>query len=224
MPQSEAKTKTHSTNMKTNLKIAAVAAFFALGLSAYAQSGFIRPELSLVMPTTKAGQFDAKLKSTVGYGIAGGVVFGAQDEQEIGVSISLADVKGSTSTSTPFNYYGTNYNTGSDSFKVKTMPVLLNYRYYFGAKADGTRFYFGPSIGYTHLKYTETAVGNRPGFVDTITINDSKNGFTWAMALGFAVKLADKTDLDVGYRFTSAKAWDGHYNAGALYTGITFKF
>ncbi len=223
MPQSEAK-KNQNPNMNTKIKIAAVAAFFALGLSAYAQSGFIRPELSLVMPTTKAGQFEAKLKSTVGYGIAAGVVFGAQDEQEIGVSLSLADVKGSISSSTPFNFLGTNYTTGSDSVKLKTMPVLLNYRYYFGAKADGTRFYVGPSVGYTKVKFTEVMVGTRPGYIDTLTITDFENGFTWALSLGLAVKLADKTDLDVGYRFASAKVGGGHYNAGALYTGITFKF
>ena len=223
MPQSEAK-KNQNPNMKTHIKIAAVAACFAIGLSAYAQSGFIRPELSLVMPTTKAGQFEAKLKSAVGYGIAAGAVFGAQDEQEIGVSLSLADVKGSISSSTPFNFLGTNYTTGSDSVKLKTMPVLLNYRYYFGAKADGTRFYVGPSIGYTNVKYTEVLVGTRPGFIDMVTITNSQNGFTWAMFLGLAIKLADKTDLDVGYRFASAKVENGHYNASALYTGITFKF
>jgi len=223
MPQSEAKKK-QNPNMKTNIKIAAVAAFLALGLSAYAQSGFIRPELSLVIPTTKAGQFDAKLKSTAGYGFAMGAVLGAQDEQEIGVSLSFADVKGSTSTSTPFNFLGTNYTTGSDSVKVKAMPVLLNYRYYFGAKADSTRFYVGPSVGYANVKYTEVLVGTRPGYVDTLTITDSQNGFTWALSFGCAVKLADKTDLDIGYRFTSAKAWDGHFNASTLYTGITFKF
>ncbi|MFA5262272.1 MAG: outer membrane beta-barrel protein [Opitutaceae bacterium] len=211
--------------MNSNIKIAAVAAFFAIGVSAYAQQGFFRPEVAYVLPATKIGYSEAKLKGAAGYGVAGGAVFGAQDEHEIGLSLSMFNTNASESTAEPVNFAGTQYSSGSDSIKVKAMPVLLNYRYYFGAKTDTTRFYVGPSIGFTHMKGTETLVGNRPGgIIDILESGDTSNGFSGALSLGVAVKLADKTDLDIGYRYFYSKAFDGNFKANNLYTGITFKF
>jgi opacity protein-like surface antigen len=214
--------------MKSNIKFAAIAAFLAIGVSAYAQEGFVRPEISYVkfsnsVPLGLSGS-EQSLKGTIGYGVAGGAFFGDQNEQEVSVSITMADAKASITE--PFLIEGIS-GTISDSIKVKTTTILLNYRYYTGAKADSARFYIGPSIGSSHLQASESATGTADGITDTESGDiGSKNPWTFAISVGCAIKLAEKIDLDVGYRYTYGltKSWDEHLESNALYAGVSFKF
>jgi opacity protein-like surface antigen len=213
--------------MKSSIKVAVVA-FFAIGISAYAQVGFVRPEISYLkitnsVPLGISGN-NQDLKGTVGYGVAGGSLYGEQNEHEISLSISFAESKASVTE--PFAMSDVS-GTVNDSVKLKTMTILANYRYYTGAKADPARFYVGPSIGTMHITGNETATAT----AGTETMSDSegigtKNPWTAALAIGVTVKLADKIDLDLGYRYTYGlnKSWGEHVKSNSLYAGVGFKF
>ena len=87
--------------MKANLKTLAIAACFAISTCAYAQEGFIRPELSYNFAKLGiTGVTGVGLKDAVGYGVAGGASFGAQNEHEIGLSIGILDFSLSSSIPT----------------------------------------------------------------------------------------------------------------------------
>jgi len=219
--------------MKSSIKVAVVA-FFAIGISAYAQDSFIRPELSYVKIANNLSFSHAddtkSPRGTIGYGIAGGAIVGDQGQHEISLSLQLDDSKASVSQSTPFSMDGVNYSSGTDSIKLKTTTLLLNYRYYFGARANPVRFYVGPSLGYTHIQGSEAASAvEMSGTVDTDNGSDTRNPWTTALSLGVAVKLADKIDLDLGYRYTYgiSKSWGNfleHLRSNSLYAGVGFKF
>lgn len=199
--------------MKSNLRVAAVAVFLSIGVSGYAQI-FIRPEMGYSLPSTKVSfavvNGDKTLGGALGFGIAGGDTFGAKNEHEVGLELGVVNFKAAKTTP----------DTGTDEIRLKTIPILLNYRYYLSVKAVSARFYINPSVGFTHLKYVE----NCPGFPLPNNGTTSKYGFTAALSLGAAVKLAESTDFDIGYRFLSAKAWEANLDTHNLYAGIHFKF
>ena len=192
--------------MKPNIKIAALATFLAICVSAYAQEGFIRPELSY--NTVKISGDNDSLKDAFGYGIAGGAYFGAQSEHELGLSVGIINFDFKSIADTDFK--------GS----VKTVPLLVNYRYYIGTKADAVRFYLAPSAGYTFLKLEDSFSDGEEVWSDDISETD----FTWAIGAGVVFKVADKIDVDVGYRFLQVRANGGHANVNSLYVGGNFRF
>ncbi len=196
--------------MKANLKTLAIATCIAIGTCAYAQEGFIRPELSYNFASLSVSNNPGiGLKDTVGYGVAGGASFGAQNEHEVGLSVGIVDF-------TPTISAAGSRLTG----KLKTVPVLANYRYYFGAKADSMRFYLAPSVGYSNVKIDWTATG--PG--GTAVISKSGTDFTWGAGLGVFFKVADKVDLDLGYRYQEVKETDAKVKIGVLFAGVNFRF
>lgn len=213
--RSEKQTKNPIDNMKFNTKIA-VAAFFAIGLSAYAQEGFIRPEVSYALPNNSY-QYIGSFKGAAAFNLAGGCVFGAQDEQEVSLSIGTTTFK----VSNPSVEY---FDGAQVSLKLEETPILINYRYYTGAKSDSARFYVGASAGILLAKLTATSDGA------TVT-SASSNPWDLGLGLGGAFKLADKIDLDVGYRFLlSGNALaNAYYSSASLrasyfYAGVGFKF
>ena len=70
--------------MKSSIKVAVVA-FFAIGISAYAQDSFIRPELSYVKIANNLSFSHAddtkSPRGTIGYGIAGGAIVATATER-----------------------------------------------------------------------------------------------------------------------------------------------
>lgn len=199
--------------MKTNLKTLAIATCLVIGTCVYAQQGFIRPELSYNFASLSGSDATGfKTKNSVGYGVTGGGYFGAQNEHEIGLGIGIEDFSLST------NVAGV-----SVSGKAKTVPVLVDYRYCFGAMTDMARFYVGPYAGYTNIKYNlRVAAGNT-----VATGSSSGSSFTWGGGLGVLFKAADKVDADVGYRYIGGlKVSDSNIKAkvGSLYAGVNFRF
>lgn len=209
MPNGEAVRKQQS-NMKTNLTPLLIATCLAISPCAYAQEGFIRPELSYnFADLSVSSNPGVDLKDAVGYGVAGGARFGAQNEHEISLSVGILDF--STTSSDP---------AAAISGKIKTVPILANYRYYFGAKADSMRCYLAPSAGYSDVKVdTTVTVGN-----NTARFSSSGTDFTWGAGLGLLFKVADKVDMDLGYRYQEVKESDGKLKVNTVYAGINFRF
>ena len=196
--------------MKVTLKTLAVAACLAISTCAYAQEGFIRPELSYNFAKLSAnGNSWLGLKDAVGYGVAGGATFGAQNEHEVGLSIGFLDF-------TPTSSLPASSITG----KIKSVPVMANYRYYFGAKTASLRFYLAPSIGYSSDKVDYTLNVSGGSFHHTSSGTD----FTWGAGLGVLFKVADKVDVDVGYRYVAVDYTDAKAKIGALFAGVNFRF
>jgi Outer membrane protein beta-barrel domain len=199
--------------MKANLRTLAIATCLALGTCAQAEGVFFRPELSFDFASLNGSDANGfKIKDAVGYGIAVGNRFGTQDESEFGVSVDAARFSLSP------NVVG-----GAGSGNLKIIPLLANYRYYFGAKVDAVRCYLAPSIGWTTVKTNYTAFSG-----GTITSNGATGGnFTGCIGVGALVKLEKAADLDFGYRYigglkvrtTNIKA-----TVGTLYAGLNIRF
>ena len=199
--------------MKANLRTLAIATCLALGTCAQAEGVFVRPELSYNFVSLNGSNANGiNIKDGLGYGIAVGNRFGTQDESEFGVSVGAMRFSLSPSAV-----------GGVGSGNLKAIPLLANYRYYFGAKANAVRCYLAPSIGWTTVKTNFTAFSG-----GTMAANGSTGGnFTGCAGVGAVVKLENTVDLDFGYRYvvglkvrnTNIKITDG-----ALYAGLNFRF
>jgi len=196
--------------MKANLKTLALATCLAIGTCAYAQEGFIRPELSYDFAKISiTGATGIDLKDAVGYGVAGGAFFGVQNEHELGLSVSVTDFRLTSSIT------GTNI-TG----KTRIVPILANYRYYFGAKADSMRFYLAPSLGFTSSRGDAAIING-----NTLTrASSSGNDSTWGAGFGVLFKVADKIDVDAGYRYMEFKESNAKIKMNSLYLGVDARF
>jgi opacity protein-like surface antigen len=201
--------------MNANLKTLAIAACLAIGTSSYAQDVFIRPELSFNFASLSGSDSNGfKVQDALGYGVAGGTRFGVQEESEFGLSVSTLKFTVASSISGP---------GVSASGNLKVVPIMANYRYYFGAKSDIARPYFAPSVGWTNIK-TNTSVVS--GLTTTVS-NSSGNCFTWAAGAGVLFKLDDKLDLDLGYRYIGAlkvRTTNIKLTVGSLYLGMNIRF
>lgn len=100
------------------------------------------------------------------------------------------------------------------------MSILAHYRYYFGAKADFLRFYLAPSLGFTSSR-SDAAIFNG----NTLTrMSSSGKGSTWGAGLGVLFKVADKVDVDAGYRYMEFKESNAKVKMNTLYAGIDVRF
>jgi opacity protein-like surface antigen len=97
---------------------------------------------------------------------------------------------------------------------------MASYRYYIGAKTDPVRVYLGASAGYTFLKASFT--GTLAGF--TASNSASETDFTWGGGAGILFKVAERTDIDVGYRYQAIQMSDGHMDVSSVYAGVNFLF
>ena len=196
--------------MKANLTTLAIVTCLAIGTCAYAQEGFIRPELSYnYARISVASPAGIKLRDEAGYGIASGASFGAQNEQELGLSVSLVD----------FKLYSKLAGT-SITGKIRTLPILANYRYYFSTKTDAVRFFLAPSAGFTSGRSDVSAFSG-----GTITrTTSSGNDVTWGAGFGALVKVADKIDLNVSYRHIEFKESDAQLRVNTLSAGANIRF
>lgn len=183
-----------------------------LGSSARAE-GFVRPSLFYVWPTMSGAS------SAAGVGFAAGSRFGPQIEHEL--SFEGDWVKWDESAS-----YSGQHVSGS----LTSVPCLLNYRYYFGKAASTGRFYVGPSAGFARTTAAVSAIGS-----DTrVSASDSSWSAAFGASAGLVFRLAEKVELDVGYRYLVVRG--SHVTlsdvtvslddarASILYAGISFKF
>jgi len=212
MPNGEA-VREKPTNMNANLKTLAIAACLAIGTSSYAQGVFIRPELSFNFVALSGSDSNGfKVQDALGYGVAGGTRFGAQEESEFGLSVAALKFTLASSI------------TGaSASGNVKVMPIMANYRYYFGTKSDVARPYFAPSAGWTNIKTNSSVVSG----ITTSSSSSSGNCFTWAAGVGLLVKLDDRLDMDLGYRYIGGlkvRTTNVKMTVGSIYAGLNFRF
>jgi opacity protein-like surface antigen len=202
-------------NIKTNLKILTIFTCLATGAGAYAQVGFIRPELSYNLPTISVPHNpEIRLRDAFGYSVNGGVLLGTQNENEIGLSVGILN----------FPMFA-HHIQGVTAFsgKVKTIPIMANYRYYFGTKADPVRFYLAPSLAYTRVQIDATTNGPSGFAWGRSTSTD----FTWAGGLGVLIKVAARVDLDVGYRYQGElkEAVTGtEIRMHTVYAGVNVRF
>ncbi len=217
--------------MNTKLKLIAVAAFLALGVSSYAQQAFVRPDIGYSYTTAKANLFtgatNVKIGGAFSYGLDAGAAFGDQNEHELSLSLNIADYSLRQSGT---GLVGPGATTDSAKLTVKTIPVMLNYRYLFGAKTDSVRFYLAPSLGYTWVKgrYYSASTSAPPGpFVTTVkNASSSKTDFTLGMGFGAEINLADNVDLDLGYHYTNSQSYQGgpRLNVHTVSAGVSYKF
>ena len=210
----------------------AIAACFLVGISAYAQDGFIRPEISYTKPTSRNLTFtgtgdSAKLQSAAGFSIAAGDAYGDQDSHEVSLSIGLASFKTSESQAKVFSYNNVLFSSDTDSMKVRTIPILFNYRYHTGVKTSALRFYFGPSFGATLLKRSEALNGINAvgGGAEAMSVSESKYPLNWAVSAGAAYRLTNRLKLDAGVRFseTCSSIWRAHFETKTLYIALNTK-
>ena len=202
-------------NMKLRI-LAATALLATLGGTARAES-FVRPILSYDSPT------NAGFGSAMGYGVAFGTWFGAGKDHEV---------------SFEWHYTDWNYSQPYSGYSVaggeKNMPLLVNYRYQSGNAQSPVRFYIGPSLGFTrtHLQVTANFPTFAPG--PAIVVDETDWSFTWSGATGIIVKISDRADLDIGYRYlhfqgrnfgvgSSNVVVDDH-KANIAYLGVNFRF
>jgi opacity protein-like surface antigen len=201
--------------MKANLKTLAIAVCLAIGTCAYAQGVFIRPELSYNFASVTGSDASGfKTQDALGYGIAGGTIFGAQNENEFGLSIALLKFNLAS------NVTGSGVNTSGN---LKIVPLLANYRYYFGSKSDVVRPYFAPSAGWTSVKTNATTVNG----ITTSVNSTSGHNFTWGVGAGLSAKMNDRVDLDLGYRYLGGlkvRTTNAKITVGAFYAGLNIRF
>jgi len=199
--------------MNTKIKfVALVTVLMALAHSAHAE-GFIRPSLLYVSPTMSGAS------TATGFGLAVGGRFGPQAAHEL--SFEGSWVKWDESA---------NYAGYAVSGSLKYAPCLLNYRYYFGQAASATRFYIGPSAGFACTTASVSAIGPNVN----VAVSDSTSSAAYGASLGLVFKLAQKVDLDLGYRYLFVKGNQvtiagttvtlDDAKAHVLYAGVSFRF
>ena len=202
-------------NMKTNLNILALVACLSTSAGAYAADGFIRPELSYNFPTISVPHNpEISLKNAFGYSVDGGVLLGAQNEHELGLSVGSLNFSMSANSIQGVTTF---------SGKVKTIPIMANYRYYFGAKDAPVRFYLAPSLAYTRVQVDVTTTGPSGFAWGRSTSTD----FTWDAGLGVLIKVAHRVDIDVGYRYQGElreTVTGTEIRMHTVYTGVNFRF
>jgi len=199
--------------MNTKIKVVALATLIiTLGASAKAE-GFLRPSILFVSPGM-AGASDA-----TGESLAFGTRFGAQAEHELSIEGNWVQWDEKTS-----------YAGFAVSGSLKYAPYLANYRYYFGQKDSPVRLYFGPSVGIAITKVSVTATG--PGV--NVAAGGSTTSAAYGGTAGLVIRLAEKVDLDVGYRYLYVKGSNvsvagvtaqlDDAKANVLYAGVSFRF
>jgi opacity protein-like surface antigen len=198
--------------MKTHLKLAAALASVALAASVHAE-GFLRPEVSYTFASVSVPGFSIDLDNAFGYGVAGGATFGGEGQHEVGVSIGVLDYSVSTSLAGA---------TGSG--KVKTVPYVATYRYYFGPKTAPARFYLGGAAGWANVKVNASVTS---GGI-TARASESDTDFVWGVGLGAVFKVTERVDIDAGYRYQELQqpvgAVDAKIKSNTLYAGVNFRF
>jgi opacity protein-like surface antigen len=194
--------------MKPNFKIVAVTTFLAISVCANAQERFLRPEVSYNFAKSSDSTID--LKDAVGFGIAGGIYFGAQNGQELGLSAGILN----------FDIKSVEVGGVDVTGRVKALPLLVTYRYYLGTNEKPLRFYLASAVGYSIVKVEATA-----SLGDVTAAGDSnETDFTWAVGTGAVFKLSDRIDMDAGYRFQQIRQADGHASVNSIYVGANLHF
>jgi len=165
-------------NRKT-VTVGLAALAFALPSIQAANPAFIRPTVAYVAPEAD-GYDDA------GYiGVAAGVVTAPNSQHEFSGEIGFT---------------GWEFDERVGPSRVEATetyaPILANYRYYAQPANAKVRFFFGPSIGFTHAIYEIEVSG--PVFRKD---DSSEILFTVAGNAGVDIRFNDKLSLNLGYRY-----------------------
>jgi Outer membrane protein beta-barrel domain len=162
-----------------------ITGFAALALAAVtstqaATQAFIRPVIAYVSP-------DADGYDDAGYlGVQAGVFTGPTKQHEFSGEIGATGWESD-------ERFGTTRVEATETY----VPVLASYRYYVQPETSKVRFFFGPSIGFTHASYEiELSGPNVFGKDDSI-----ETFFTFAGNVGVDIKFNEKFSLNVGYRY-----------------------
>jgi len=91
--------------------------------------------------------------------------------------------------------YNTNYHPALDA-----VPVLANYRCYFGDKDSRVRLFVGGGVGYANLRARSKIWQSNRHFHDDEE-SDSAWKFAWNATAGVSIKLTEPLRLDVGYAY-----------------------
>ena len=199
--------------MNTKIRLVAIATLLtALAGSARAE-GFIRPSLLFVSPTMSGAS------TATGFGIAAGGRFGPKAAHELSLEGAWVSWDESA-TYAGYHVSGT----------LRYQPLLVTYRYYFGAPESPARFYVSPTAGFA----CTTAEVNAIGSDVNLSVSDSTWSAAYGAGVGVAIRLAPKVDLDLGYRYLHVKGSSvtisgatvtlDDANAHILYAGVSFRF
>jgi opacity protein-like surface antigen len=171
---------------------------------------FVRTNALLVSPSEDG------YSNAGGIGASLGAMFGAGLQHEFNVEFGYTNWKMD-------DYIG--------NVRVKAtehhLPVLASYRYYFNADGAPVRPYVSPGFGYQFTKVDAEAVGYG-------SESASDGSFCYTGAIGALIRLTDKIDFDLGYRYLHADGMSGDvqgvpYETDAFaahigYLGVSFKF
>lgn len=146
---------------------------------------FVRPSIMYV------SYQNSGYSGETGFGLAAGANLGARAEHELGLEIATMDW-----SLDKIGYAGTPYffrTIGSG----RLVPCLANYRYRFDVKAGLVRLYLGASFGLANRRGDLTQY--RSGVVAHASFSHWSTAY--GGTAGLTVPLADKVELDLGYRY-----------------------
>ena len=171
-----------TTHMNRSIVITGLAALALAANTAghAATQAFIRPVIAYVNPEADGYDDAAYL------GVQAGIFTGPTKQHEFSAEI------GATGWEFDEREAGLRVQ-GTETY----VPVLASYRYYVQPADSKVRFFFGPSIGFTHANY-EVEVSGGGGFSKD---DSAEIFFTAAGNVGVDIKFNEKLSLNVGYRY-----------------------
>jgi len=187
-----------------------LAAVYFLNLAAQA-----RPSVYL-KPLVQCSQLNSELKSdyTVGGGLAGGIIWGAEHNYRTGLEISQTDFEGDYDTK-----WASPYHARFNHASCKVTAFLPTFRYTFGAKIQRLRPYIEALLGISSVSLDEN---------DT---NLSGLSLTGGLGAGVNFQLADSVAIETGFRYVQSTTptdllygYDIHYNAHIFILAFKFSF
>ena len=182
--------------MKRIVRLPLLLAAFGFPM-AHAAESYLRPIISNVSPSTEG------YSNAVAGGLSAGFYWGPRGQHEINYEWGYTywDSKGVLS------------NMGY-AIRETFMPHLINYRFNLRlSESNNYSWYLGPSLGFTNNKVTIEATSGS----QRVSFSQADWSFTFGGTTGINLRLTDRIDLDLGYRYLSVK--------GAKYTvsGVTFE-
>ena len=182
--------------------IASIALLLGIATQSHSEM-FIRPIVSSVNPSTSG------ISNATGVGFCTGVYWREKTE-DVEKEISFEFLRANWSADASDAGYNGH---ASATF----MPLLLNLRVNVCPDNDLKllRLYIGPSFGETRATAKLHITGNGADFY----ASDSDWSFSWGGSAGFLIRVSERVDIDVGYRYLSASESKFSYQGSTFSTG-----
>ena len=199
--------------MKRVIRLALLLTVFGFS-TVHAAESYLRAIISNVSPSTEG------YSSAVAGGVSVGFYWGSKGQHEINYEW------GYTHWDSEGMFSNMRY-----AMRETFMPHLINYRFNLRlSESNNYSWYFGPSLGFTNSKVElEGASGSQ-----RVSFSQTDWSFTFGGTTGINLRLTDRIDLDLGYRYLSLKGAKytasgvtletKNAHASIVYAGIGFRF